>query len=46
MVYKKSYIINLGALGHETRMFIHMIIDTMHIVIWKSRDNPFKVGEL
>ena len=30
-----------SAVGHETRFFIHMQVDLLHIVLWKSRDSPF-----
>lgn len=34
-----------GAVSHETRQFIHMKVDTYHIVLWKSKDTPFHVSE-
>mmetsp|Transcript_7900 Transcript_7900/g.15379 ORF Transcript_7900/g.15379 Transcript_7900/m.15379 type:complete len:119 (-) Transcript_7900:697-1053(-) len=34
------------AVSHETRQFIHMKIDTYHIILWKSKDSPFNVSEM
>ena len=34
-----------GAVSHETRQFIHLKVDTYHIILWKSKDTPFHVGE-
>eukprot|EP00892_Ulva_mutabilis_P004065 jgi/Ulvmu1/202/UM001_0206.1 len=29
-------------LSHETHEYCHMKVDQLHIIIWKSKDNPFK----
>lgn len=34
-----------SAVSHETRQFIHLKIDTYHIVLWKSKDSPFHINE-
>lgn len=28
--------------SHETREYIHLQVDSLHIIIWKSKDTPFK----
>ncbi|KAL3152626.1 hypothetical protein ABBQ32_001641 [Trebouxia sp. C0010 RCD-2024] len=33
------------AISHETRYYIHLQVDTVHIVLFKSKDNPFSVSE-
>ncbi|KAK9816673.1 hypothetical protein WJX72_003543 [[Myrmecia] bisecta] len=33
------------AVSHETRYYIHLQIDTLHIILFKSKDNPFAVSE-
>lgn len=33
-----------SAVSHETRQFIHMKVDTYHVIIWKSKDTPFTPG--
>ncbi|KAL0023893.1 hypothetical protein WJX79_006763 [Trebouxia sp. C0005] len=33
------------AISHETRYYIHVQVDTVHIVLFKSKDNPFSVSE-
>jgi dynein light chain LC8-type len=30
-----------GAISHEARQYIHIKVDTLHVVLWKSKDNPF-----
>eukprot|EP00879_Flechtneria_rotunda_P022510 GHRR01023761.1.p1 GENE.GHRR01023761.1~~GHRR01023761.1.p1 ORF type:complete len:123 (+),score=19.28 GHRR01023761.1:363-731(+) len=30
-----------SAISHECRQFIHMKVDTYHILLWKSKDTPF-----
>mmetsp|Transcript_4406 Transcript_4406/g.7275 ORF Transcript_4406/g.7275 Transcript_4406/m.7275 type:complete len:122 (-) Transcript_4406:1010-1375(-) len=32
-----------SAVSHETRQFIHLKVDTYHIILWKSKDTPFHV---
>jgi hypothetical protein len=27
---------------HETREYCHLKVDQLHIIIWKSKDTPFK----
>eukprot|EP01024_Parvocaulis_polyphysoides_P027303 TRINITY_DN24797_c0_g2_i2.p2 TRINITY_DN24797_c0_g2~~TRINITY_DN24797_c0_g2_i2.p2 ORF type:complete len:121 (-),score=11.04 TRINITY_DN24797_c0_g2_i2:198-539(-) len=34
-----------SCVAHETRMYIHLQIDMLHVVIWKSKDSPFHAGE-
>ncbi|KAL3142187.1 hypothetical protein ABBQ38_002536 [Trebouxia sp. C0009 RCD-2024] len=34
-----------AAISHETRYYIHLQVDTVHIVLFKSKDNPFSVSE-
>lgn len=34
-----------SAVSHETRQFIHLKVDTYHIVLWKSKDSPFHINE-
>ncbi|MEW5302017.1 MAG: hypothetical protein WDW38_008647 [Sanguina aurantia] len=34
-----------SAVSHETRQFIHLKVDTHHIILWKSKDTPFHVGD-
>lgn len=34
-----------GSVSHETRQFIHLKVDTYHIVLWKSKDTPFHVTD-
>eukprot|EP01023_Acetabularia_acetabulum_P014892 TRINITY_DN17242_c0_g4_i1.p2 TRINITY_DN17242_c0_g4~~TRINITY_DN17242_c0_g4_i1.p2 ORF type:complete len:117 (-),score=16.78 TRINITY_DN17242_c0_g4_i1:843-1193(-) len=34
-----------SCVAHETRMYVHLKIDMMHVVIWKSKDSPFHAGE-
>lgn len=34
-----------SAVSHETRQFIHLKVDTYHIVLWKSKDTPFHINE-
>ncbi|GLI69250.1 hypothetical protein VaNZ11_013827 [Volvox africanus] len=33
-----------SAVSHETRQFIHMKVDTYHVILWKSKDTPFTAG--
>ncbi|KAG2489644.1 hypothetical protein HYH03_011923 [Edaphochlamys debaryana] len=33
-----------SAVSHETRQFIHMKVDTYHVILWKSKDTPFTPG--
>jgi hypothetical protein len=30
-----------GAISHEARQYIHIKVDTYHLVLWKSKDSPF-----
>ncbi|WIA12698.1 hypothetical protein OEZ86_006028 [Tetradesmus obliquus] len=30
-----------SAISHEARQYIHIKVDTLHVVLWKSKDNPF-----
>ncbi|GFH13207.1 dynein light chain [Haematococcus lacustris] len=34
-----------SAVSHETRQFIHLKVDTYHIILWKSKDTPFTVAD-
>ncbi|KAG1661854.1 hypothetical protein FOA52_011621 [Chlamydomonas sp. UWO 241] len=34
-----------SSVSHETRHFIHLKVDTYHIVLWKSKDTPFNVAD-
>jgi dynein light chain LC8-type len=34
-----------GAISHETRQYIHIKVDTYHIIIWKSKDSPFHMTD-
>lgn len=33
--------LHAGAISHEARQYIHIKVDTLHVVLWKSKDNPF-----
>ncbi|PNH05047.1 Dynein light chain, flagellar outer arm [Tetrabaena socialis] len=33
-----------SSVSHETRQFIHMKVDTYHVILWKSKDTPFTPG--
>lgn len=39
------YLYAAAAISHETRFYIHLQVDTLHIVLFKSKDNPFSVSE-
>mmetsp|Transcript_35007 Transcript_35007/g.66878 ORF Transcript_35007/g.66878 Transcript_35007/m.66878 type:complete len:120 (-) Transcript_35007:322-681(-) len=37
---------NFGAsLSHETRAYVHLKIDLLHFIIFKSKDSPFDVED-
>ena len=31
-----------ACVSHETREYLHLKVDQLHIIIWKSKDTPFK----
>lgn len=31
-----------ACVSHETREYLHIKVDQLHIIIWKSKDTPFK----
>lgn len=43
-IFKQCHILKeccpVGAVSHETQQFIHLLVDTLHIVLFKSRDLP------
>eukprot|EP00877_Chromochloris_zofingiensis_P002932 jgi/Chrzof1/1263/Cz01g46230.t1 len=34
-----------SAISHETWHYIHMKVDTYHVILWKSKDSPFHMVE-
>ena len=34
-----------GAISHETRQYIHLKVDMLHVVLFKSKDDPFASGD-
>jgi hypothetical protein len=34
-----------GAVSHETRQMIHLKIDTLHVILWKSKEAPFQITD-
>lgn len=40
-----SFTVSAAAISHETRYYIHLQVDTVHLVLYKSKDNPFSVSE-
>eukprot|EP00803_Ostreobium_quekettii_P004367 evm.model.scf_394.3 EVM.evm.TU.scf_394.3 scf_394:36694-39325(+) len=34
-----------SAVSHEKRQYIRLVVDTLHIVLWKSKDSPFHFHE-
>ncbi|GBF97092.1 hypothetical protein Rsub_10103 [Raphidocelis subcapitata] len=33
------------AVSHEARAYIHLRVDALHVVIWRSRDSPFHAND-
>mmetsp|Transcript_6420 Transcript_6420/g.8683 ORF Transcript_6420/g.8683 Transcript_6420/m.8683 type:complete len:119 (+) Transcript_6420:3-359(+) len=34
-----------ASVSHETRCYIHLKVDLLHFIMWKSKDSPFDVDE-
>ncbi|GAX82956.1 hypothetical protein CEUSTIGMA_g10383.t1 [Chlamydomonas eustigma] len=34
-----------SAVSHETRQMIHLKIDTLHVILWKSKEAPFQITD-
>ena len=34
--------LHAACVSHETREYFHLKVDQLHIIIWKSKDTPFK----
>ncbi|KAI8464080.1 MAG: hypothetical protein J3K34DRAFT_380622 [Monoraphidium minutum] len=30
-----------SAVSHETRQYLHLKVDSVHVIVWKSKDSPF-----
>mmetsp|Transcript_21279 Transcript_21279/g.59155 ORF Transcript_21279/g.59155 Transcript_21279/m.59155 type:complete len:122 (-) Transcript_21279:292-657(-) len=34
-----------SAISHETRFYIHLKVETLHVILFKSKDSPFDLEE-
>lgn len=34
-----------SAISHETRFYIHLVVETLHVILFKSKDCPFDLEE-
>uniref|UniRef100_A0A061RAZ4 Dynein light chain n=1 Tax=Tetraselmis sp. GSL018 TaxID=582737 RepID=A0A061RAZ4_9CHLO len=34
-----------SAISHETRFYVHLMVETLHVILWKSKDSPFDLDE-
>eukprot|EP00873_Tetraselmis_striata_P005312 jgi/Tetstr1/425576/TSEL_015997.t1 len=34
-----------SAISHETRFYVHLMVETLHVILWKSKDSPFDLEE-
>ena len=40
--HAKHDVLCAACVSHETREYLHIKVDQLHIIIWKSKDTPFK----